>query len=266
MEVLNFKVVQQPAEKNLKNTIKKALENLGGVDKFVKKGEIIFLKPNFNTADPPPASLDPLFIKAVAEICLEGGAKKVIVGDSSTFYLPTRTVMEKLKIFELEKELGIKVLVLDEEKWITKKIKNGKYLKKATIPKILEEVDKIFLLPSLKTHRYAQFTGSLKLAVGFLKKRERLALHFSYLQEKIAELNLLFQPSLIIMDARQCFINQGPEKGEIKYPNLILASESRVALDIAGIKIIQKYQNNSLEGFNPLEIPQIKRAIELGIK
>jgi uncharacterized protein (DUF362 family) len=67
------------------------------------------------------------------------------------------------------------------------------------------------------------------------------------------------------MDARKCFISKGPQEGEIKTPNLILASSDRIAIDVEGIKIIQSFKGNSLYKFNPWQIPQIKRAIELNI-
>lgn len=68
------------------------------------------------------------------------------------------------------------------------------------------------------------------------------------------------------MDARKCFINRGPAKGELKEPELILASESRVAIDIEGVKIIQKYPGNSLTGIEPEELIQIRLAKKMGIK
>jgi uncharacterized protein (DUF362 family) len=67
------------------------------------------------------------------------------------------------------------------------------------------------------------------------------------------------------MDARKCFINRGPSEGDVEEPNLIMASTDRVAIDVEGIKIIQGYQGNSLVGIDPWELPQIKRAIELGL-
>jgi uncharacterized protein (DUF362 family) len=72
-------------------------------------------------------------------------------------------------------------------------------------------------------------------------------LHLSYLQEKIAELNTLFNVDLIIMDARKCFITRGPAEGEVREPNLILASDDRIAIDVEGIKIIQSFKGNSLK-------------------
>jgi uncharacterized protein (DUF362 family) len=128
-----------------------------------------------------------------------------------------------------------------------KEVLNAKYLKSVSLTEILDRVDKIIFLPCLKTHKYAQYTGALKLAVGFMKPVERINLHLSYLQEKIAELNTLFNVDLIIMDARKCFITRGPAEGEVREPNLILASDDRIAIDVEGIKIIQSFKGNSLK-------------------
>ena len=254
-------------EKNLKEAILKAVDGLGGFKNFIKKGEVVLVKPNFNTADPFPASTDLEFLKSVIELVYDCGAKIVMVGDSSTMSLNTRKVMERLKVFELEEmEFPPRIYVFDERKWIKKEIPDGKYLKSVYLTEYLERADKLILLPCLKTHFLAQFTGSLKLSVGFMKPIQRIGLHLRNIQEKIAELNKVIKPDLIIMDARKCFINKGPDKGDIASPHLILASQERVAIDIEGIKIIQSFKGNSLKGINPLELPQIKKAIEFKIK
>ena len=144
-------------------------------------------------------------------------------------------------------------------------IPQGKYLKSVAVTELLERADKLILLPSLKTHSYAQFTGSLKLSMGLMKPSQRVGWHFRNLQEKIAEFNKLINPHLIIMDARTCFINKGPSEGEVREPGLILASTDRVAIDVEGRKVIQQFPGNSLENIDPLEIKQIKKAIEFGI-
>jgi len=262
----NPEVEQAHYGASLKETILKTINEIGGFGKFIKTGDVVLLKPNFNTADPFPASTDPEFLKAMIELVYDFGAKLVMIGESSTMSLNTRKVMEKLKIFDLEKmEKPPRIYVFEEWDWIKKEITDGKYLKSVSIPEILERADKLILLPCLKTHKYAEFTGSLKLAVGFVKPFQRVKLHLKNLQEKIAELNKIINPDLIVMDARKCFVNKGPAEGELKEPNLILASTDRVAIDVEGIKIIQSFKRNSLKGIDPWELPQIKRAIELGL-
>lgn len=251
---------------DLKKTVTKAVDKIGGLKQFIKSGDRVFLKPNFNTADLFPASTDFEFLKTVVELVFESGAKEVIVGDRSTYYLSGRGVMEKLGIFKLEKIFpGTRVIVLDEWKYVKKEIPKGRCLKSVDLSEVLDQVDKLILLPCLKTHIKAGFTGSLKLSVGFMKVIQRIPLHLRHLQEKIAELNTIIHPDLIIMDGRKCFITRGPSFGEMREPDLILASTNRVAIDIEGIKIIQGFAGNDLCGIDPLELPQIKRAIELGI-
>jgi uncharacterized protein (DUF362 family) len=97
-----------------------------------------------------------------------------------------------------------------------------------------------------------------------MKPSERIRLHVTHIEEKIADLNLVVHPSLIIMDGRKCFINGGPACGELKEPNLILASGDRIAIDVEGIKTIQSFAGNSLED-EPWNYTQIKRAVELGL-
>ena len=91
------KLAKVKFENNLKESIFKAVDLIGGFSQFVKKGEVVLLKTNFNTADPFPASSDPEFIKAVVEMVYDCGVKIVMIGDSATMSLNTRRVMEKLK-------------------------------------------------------------------------------------------------------------------------------------------------------------------------
>ncbi|MBZ9569434.1 DUF362 domain-containing protein [Patescibacteria group bacterium] len=260
------KVVKVKFEKSLKDSILRAVNQIGGFKKFIEPADVVLLKPNFNTADPFPASSDPEFLKVVVELVYDCKPKVVMIGDSSTMKSNTRKVMEELGIFELEKmERPPRIYIFDERGWVKKEIPGAKFLKKVSVTEFLDQVDKLILLPCLKTHFQAQFTGSLKLSVGFIKPLQRIHLHLRRIQEKIAELNKIINPDLIIMDARKCFINRGPSEGEVGESDLILASTDRVALDVEGIKIIQSFENNSLKNIDPWEIPQIKRAVEFGI-
>jgi len=252
--------------KNLKDSISKAVDFLGGFGQFVKKGEVVLLKPNFNTADPYPASSDREFLRAVIDLVYDCGAKICMLGDSSTMSLNTRKVMEKLDIFSLEKEKNPpRIYVFEDRKWIRKTIAEADYLKSVSLSEFLERADKLILLPNLKTHGLAQFSGSLKLSIGFVKPIQRVGFHLFRLQEKIAELNKIINPALVIMDARKCFISGGPAEGKIAEPNLIMASDDRVAIDVEGIKIIQGFEGNSLSGIDPWDLPQIKKAATAGV-
>jgi uncharacterized protein (DUF362 family) len=97
-----------------------------------------------------------------------------------------------------------------------------------------------------------------------MKPSERMLLHARHLEEKIADLNLVVHPNLVIMDGRKCFINGGPASGELRNPNVILASGDRIAIDVEAIKVIESFEGASLKG-DPWGFTQIRRAVELGI-
>ena len=236
---------------------------IGGITKYVSKGDTVLIKPNYNSDDPFPASSDPDALKALAELVYDAGAKKVIIGESSgLLWKPTRRTLEKMGVTWAAKESKSQLVNFDEGEWEDKEI-NGKYLKKIKVPKILNNVDKIIYFPCMKTHRNGRFTMSLKLSVGMIANLGRVPMHMFNLEKKTAEINLAFKPVLIVMDARKCFVTGGPASGKVEEPCLILASNDRVAIDVEGIKILQSYKaKNRLKG-NPWELPTIKRAVEL---
>lgn len=262
---INMSVAKIVAGGSLADDIRQAVSSLGGIGKFVEAGDKVLLKPNFNTSDPFPASSDVAFIAAVADICREAGAAEVIVGDSCTYFLKTEKVMKECGAGRLpEGRPWLRLMNFDAGKWVARPVPGGRFLKSVLMPAVLEEADKVILLPCLKTHIYAAYTGALKLAVGLMKPSERMSLHMNRLQEKIGELNAAYRPDLVIMDARKCFIAGGPAGGELREPGLILASTDRVAVDIEGVRIIQGFPGNSLAGVEAAELPQIAAALRMG--
>lgn len=266
------KVVIKKANYDIKKSIVDLLSDLGGIKNYVKPGETILIKPNYNTADESPASTAPDFLKAVVELCFEAGANRVIVGESSTFTIKnhsisTKKTLCKACVYDLEKsKQPPEIYIFDDHEWVEKTINRAKYLKKVSVPKIMDEVDKIILLPCAKTHFIAEFTGAMKLVIGFMKPSERIKLHLGRVSEKSVEMNLLYKPDLIIMDARKCFITGGPSKGAVREPGKILASTSRVAIDTEMVKIIKGFKGNALAGKKLEDIVQLAYAKKLQIE
>lgn len=261
------KISKAKAANDLSAAIKQAVDGQGGWGDFVRAGDKVLIKPNFNTADTYPGSTDLDFLREVVMQILGLGPQEVVVGDSSTMMARTEDVMQEIGVYALgDLDKRMKVVNFDKGKWTKKKIPQGKYLKQVSLTEYLGWADKLIFLPCLKTHFLAQYTGALKLAVGLMRPRERMGLHARHLQEKVADLNLAVKPDLSLMDARVCFISHGPMKGPTATPGLILASTQRAALDQEGVRIIQQFAGNSLEGVKPGDLPQIKRALELGIQ
>jgi uncharacterized protein (DUF362 family) len=251
------------AASNAKESVLRSVDLIGGFSKVVEKGDEILLKPNFNTGDASPGSSDPDFVKAVIELLYEYGASKVILGESSMFSLCTRKVLEETGMLQKAEEASAEVVPFDEGKWVRAHT-GGKYLKTVSLPETALEARKLVYVCCMKTHRRAKFTMSLKLAVGFMKPNERMRLHARKLEEKIADLNLVTHPNLIIIDGRKCFISGGPACGELREPNVVMASGDRVASDVEAVKVIKSYEGTSLTE-DAWSYKQIRRAAELGV-
>lgn len=248
----------------IRSDIARLLQPLGGVGAFFQPGDKILIKPNFNTADPFPASTDMGFLEAVVQLLLSTKPGALVVGESCTIIQHTEEVMEKVGVRELSRKYPIEVVNFDKGKYLEKTIP-GKYLRSIRLPALLEEGYKIITLPCLKTHRIGRFTMSLKIGVGLVKKTDRIALHARHFEAKVAEINLAYQPTLIILDGRQAFVTDGPMSGELVEPGIFLAGTDRVALDVEAVKILQSYRAENRLGHDPWRLPQIKRAAELGL-
>jgi len=254
------------ASKNLKNSIKKAVDLIGGFKRVISKDDKVIVKPNFNSDDPFPGSSDPEFVKATVNLLYDADASKIIIIESSGLpWLPTKRVLEKMGMIKAAEECNAELRILDDGPWVDVEI-NGKYWKKVSIAKdAFEDGAKLVWLPCMKTHRGARFTLSLKLIVGLQKISQRTSLHSMHLEEKIAELNLALCPDLIIMDGRKCFVTGGPDIGLVKEPNVILASGDRIAIDVEALKILKSYQANNRLDMPIWQLLQIRHAVELGV-
>jgi len=260
-KVLVSKVLASP---DVKKSVKRAVDLIGGFKKVISAGDKVIVKPNFNSDDPFPASSDPEFVKAVVSLLYDSGASSVVIVESSGMpWLPTKNVLRKMGMLKAAKECGAEVRVLDDRKWVDIEIEGKRWKKISIAQDALEKDAKFVWLPCMKTHRYARFSLSLKLSVGLLDFRLRGDLHAAHLEEKIAELNLAVHPNLIIMDGRKCFTTGGPDVGHVEEPNIILASGDRIAIDVEALKILKSYNaSNKLDMF-VWEFPQIKHTVEL---
>jgi uncharacterized protein (DUF362 family) len=248
---------------NLKDNILDAVNLIGGFEKVVERGDEVLLKPNYNSADAPPASSDPEFLRLLVELLFGHGAGKVVVGESSWQMASTRRVMEKTGTLAKLKDSGAEIVFFDEGGWVKVNV-GGKYLKTVSLAERALKVDKVVYSCCMKTHFRAEFSLSLKLAFGFTKPRERMGFHLGHLKEKLVDLNMVVHPSLIIMDGRRCFIRGGPFSGEVREPKVILASGDRVAMDVEAMKTVESFEGSSLRE-DPWSYTQIRHAVELGL-
>lgn len=242
----------------------------GLLDLAPMRGKRVFLKPNFNTADPFPAGTHNDTVAALVREIKSRGAAEITLGERSG-PPPTRKVMEEKGIFDLSKELGFSVLNfedLDEAGWKHFNPPGNHWPEGFFVPKSLAEAEYIVSTCCLKTHQYGGvFTMSLKLAVGTTPKKLMRALHSSpYQRLMIAEINTAFSPQLIVMDGLEVFVDGGPSSGKKASAGVIVAGTDRVAVDAVGVAVLKELgSNEAIMGRKIFEQEQISRAAELGL-
>ena len=252
--------------------VRKAIDLLG-----IKPvaGKRLFLKPNFNSADPTPGSTHPDVLFALVMALKAMGAAKITVGDRSGMG-DTRQVMELLGVFSMADQMDFDVVVFDElasEDWTMIQPDGSHWSGGFPFARPCLEAEALVQTCNLKTHRYGgHFTLSLKNSVGMVANRYgghnfMTELHSSPHQRRmIAEINTAYTPALIVMDGIEAFISGGPDVGERVSPNVILAGVDRVALDAVGVALLRYHgcKTEAAQG-KIFELEQIARAVELGL-
>lgn len=255
-------------EKDLKGSIRKAVDNLGGFDKSLTVQDRILLKPNYNSDDPPPGSTALDFLQTVIDLLREHGYSNLSVAESSGRpWAPTEKVFNNVGLPATLAKLKIPLIDLDHVDYVDVPV-DGEHVDVIAYPKGLEDFDKIVYLPTMKTHFLAGFSMSLKLSVGLVHLFDRALLHSDsnmLVSQRAVEMGTPVKPDLIIMDGRVSFVSGGPAIGLAVHPGVVLASGDQIALDVQGIRFLQNYAAvNHLTG-DAWSLPQIKTAVKHGL-
>jgi uncharacterized protein (DUF362 family) len=232
---------------------KKAVEALGGMGKFVSKQDIVMVKPNigWNRTIEQAANTNPEVVKAVVEMIIEAGAKKVIVMDHSCH--KAEDTYKRSGIEAAAKAAGAEVRYVDENRLIVHDFK-GESLTRWPVFKDFLEADKFINLPILKHHGSAGLTIGMKNLYGILGGR-RGKLHRD-MGLSISDLAHGFKTDLTIVDAYRVLKRNGPIGGRISDVELkktVLASANIMEVDVVGVNLF---------GAEPMQFDFIRAAAE----
>ena len=242
------------------------------------QGKQVLLKPNFNSADPAPASTHPTTLRTLVEALWEMGAQSIIVADRGGMD-HSRRVMESLGILEMAEELGFETLSFESLKsaqdWELIQFEGSHWENGFPFARPCLEADAIVQTCCLKPHRFGgHFTLSLKNTIGMVGKY-RGSGGYNYMNElhssphqrlMIAEANIAYTPALVVLDGVEAFIDNGPDTGTKAWGDVIIAGVDRIAIDAVGLAMLRflGYQGVAASG-SIFEQEQIARAIELGL-
>ena len=222
-------------------TVHKAIELLGGIERFVKPGETVAIKPNVAFASPPMlgATANPEIVAEMVRLCYSRGkAKKVIVTDNpindpaSCFTLS--------RIGKAASEAGAKVMLPKDSLFKHTSLEGGKLIRNWPIFfEPFRKVDKLIGISPVKDHHRAGASMSMKNWYGLLGGRRNI--FHQDINSIIAELAMMVKPTLVILDGTEVMMTNGPTGGslsDLRRTNTLIASTDCVAADSYGCGLL----------------------------
>lgn len=242
----------------LRPALEKALELLGGLEKFVPPGARVFVKVNLLPPPSPPERAiitHPVFAEAFLSL-LKEITPHIVVGDD----VHEARSFEVGGYREMCRRLGVELLNLRERGFEEVSV-DGSALRSAFIAKAVREAEVIVNLPKLKTHALTTFTGAIKNFYGVIPTGLRTALHGEHPQpaefaKVLVDIFSLVRPALTVMDGVVAMEGAGPANGTPRPLGLILAGADAVAVDAVAQAIV---------GLEPLRVWTTRYAHEKGL-
>lgn len=243
--------------------VKAVIETLGGIQRFVKQGQTVVLKPNMSFPNPPEwgSTTHPDVVTTVAQLCLDAGAKRIAVIDQ-----PLRRPEVCLKRAGIAKACqgmpNVTVLALSEQKFYQKiAVPSGKELHEVEIARDVLQADVLINLPVAKSHMASGVSLGMKNLMGLIWDREYFHQYID-LNQGIADLSTLIQPDLILMDATRPMTTAGPGgPGKLVQLNTIVAGIDPVAVDSYTVSLTQWYGHQ----FAGKNVKYVLKAADLGL-
>ena len=236
---------------------RKVMELLGGMKKFVSKGDIVVVKPNIGWDRNPQqaANTNPEVVAEVVKMCLECGAKKVKVFDR-TCNTPSRCY-ENSGIKKAASEAGAEVSYVVDVGFSMMKFPQGEVLKKWAMYKPALEADLLINVPIAKHHGLPKLTLGMKNLMGIMGG-DRGEIHWK-IDENLADVANFVRPKLTILDAYRILVRNGPQGGSLKdvvEKKTIIAGKNIATVDAYGA---------TLFNMKPTDLVYVVKANKLGL-
>ncbi|MCM8790969.1 MAG: DUF362 domain-containing protein [Candidatus Omnitrophica bacterium] len=234
-------------------SVKRAVDLVGGIGSFVKQGMKVLLKPNLLSERPPEDAVDthPEVVRVVARLVKIAGGEPVIGDAPGGYGKNIEAIFEKSGIRRVAKEEGIGLV----------KFTSSRFIEGIPITNYVFDCDRIISLPKLKTHSITVLTAGIKNMFGTVTGLYKAETHSRAPREEdlvkiLAKVFSIAKPHLTVLDGIVAMDGDGPAAGDPKSMKLVMASPDAVAIDACVAKIV---------GLNPLDILLTKAAYEAGL-
>jgi len=238
--------------------VRAAVDTLGGMGKFVDKGDVVLVKPNLGWARKPDqaATTNPEVVAEVVRLCRSAGASEVKVMDHAVDR-PDSLLLRMTGVEDAAKAAGARVgLASSSAMYERVKLPKGRVLKSVDVLRDLLRADVFINVPIAKVHNSTGLTLSIKNLLGTVW--DRGAFHRSRsLDQAIADCATEVKPHLVILDAVRILLTNGPKgPGKTAMKSTVVAGTDPLAVDAYGA---------TLFGANASDVGHLKRSYEAGI-
>ena len=226
-----------------------AVELIGGMKRFVSKGDVVVVKPNIGWDRNPEqaANTNPEVVAEVVKMCLEAGAKKVRVFDR-TCNSASRCYRNS-GIEKAASEAGADVSQVVSAGFSDMKLPEAEVLKEWPLYKPALEADVLINVPIAKNHGLTYLTMGIKNLMGIMGG-DRGKVHWN-IDDKLADLANFVRPQLTILDAYRTLVKNGPQGGSLKdvrETKTVIAGTQLATVDAYGATLL---------GIKPAGLPHI---------
>ncbi|MGZ3593743.1 MAG: DUF362 domain-containing protein [Syntrophales bacterium] len=213
---------------------KAAIDSLGGIKRFISRGDVVVVKPNIGWDRMPEyaATTNPEVVSTVIKLCYEAGAKQVKVFDRTV--VDARRCYKQSGIVDAASAAGGIVSFVDDRKFKEVKLP-GIALKSWPLYTEAMEADKVINIPIAKTHGLSTLTLGMKNWMGIMGG-SRGRIH-QKMDGSLVDVATFMKPALVVLDAVRILTANGPQGGslsDVKQLNTVIAGTDQVAVDAYG--------------------------------
>jgi uncharacterized protein (DUF362 family) len=236
--------------------VRSAMDAMGGMKRFIAKGDVVVLKPNIGWDRTPAyaATTNPEVVGTLAKLCYESGAKKVKVFDNTVS--DARRCYKQSGIADAAAAAGAEMIFMDSRKYREVTL-NGTALKTWPLYNDIFEADKVINVPIAKTHSLTTLTLAMKNWMGVMGG-VRFRVH-QRIEESLVDLIRVIKPTLTVLDAVRILTANGPTGGDlddVKRLDTVVVGTDQVAIDSFGA---------TLFGMKGSDLNTVKLAAKAGL-
>ncbi len=236
----------------------RVLEPLGGMERFVKPGDRVLVKPNVCAprSNASGAVTDPELVAALCRLAADCGGRP-FVAESPIYPFPAGAAFRAAGYADFEKRFGFPLFDLDRDKAVTVRVPHGRALDHEVISRRALEADVLINVPVMKNHVQTRVTLGLKNLKGLVPGRNKHLIHIKGLDAGIVDINTVVRSSLVVVDAVVGMEGMlSPINGRAKRMNLLVAGENVVETDATACRLM---------GIDPASVPHIVEAERRGL-